>query len=276
MNDEYSKYFAEASDTVAKFADTLSGCQFDERLEAIEVFALQALAIDRDHCRAIANLLREGLFAEPIIISRSLFELHFAIQWIVRGETRDEKLERAYKLEATPYHEFAKEVRLIEENFKGPHPSWSSRKVKEFRAVLDKIKKDSPFLVRTDIHAHEQFKKAPALADRMSPKERLRYYQLYRFHSFFTHPTPSMKQVYLKSVGAEQSVPEMMDEPLKQALAYTMIFVANICSYGLEIFKMHNPNAAGARNDCCAILKTLIDKTNKGYFRTSREDVPKF
>ncbi|MCX6141886.1 MAG: DUF5677 domain-containing protein [Ignavibacteriales bacterium] len=275
MNDEYSNYFAEASGTVTRFADTLTGCQFDERLEAIEVFALQALAVDRDHCRAIANLLREGLFAEPIIISRSLFELHFDIQWIVRGDTREEKLERTYRLEATPYFEFAKEVQLIEENFKGPDPSWSPRKVKEFRGMLDKIKKDSPFLLRTDIHTHEQFKKAPALTDRMSAKERLRYYQLYRFLSFFTHPTPSMKQVYLKLVPTEQSVPEMIDEPLKQTLAYTMIFVANICSYCLEIFKSHNPGVAGVRNDCCAILKALIDKTNKGYFRTSSEVVPK-
>jgi len=268
MNIEYAEYYSEASDSVARFADTLADCHFDEVNQAVEVFALQALAICRDNCRAISILLRQGLFAEPIIISRSLFELFFAIHWILEATTTEEKLERAYQLEATPYHEFAKEVRLIEENFRGPDPRWSAQKVKEFRAVIEKIKNDSPFLLHMSKRNQLEFKKAPALADRMTPNERLRFYQVYRFASFFTHPTPSLKQVYLKQTGTDQSIPDLMQEPLKQTLAYTMFFVQNVCWHCVRIFESYNSHQAPVRDECHTNLRILLDKTNKGYFRT--------
>jgi hypothetical protein len=114
-----------------------------------------------------------------------------------------------------------------------------------------------------------EFKKAPALAARMSDNERLRFYQLYRFLSFFTHPTPSLKDVYLKQTGMVQEIPDVMQEPLKQTLAYTLFFVQNVCHHCLKVFEPHSSSEANVRNTCHTNLLVLLEKANKGYFRTS-------
>jgi len=269
MINEYAEYYSQASDVVARLGGTLTGLQFRAKDQAVEVFGLQALAICRDHCRAISILLRQNLFGEPIIISRSLFELVFALHWVLEATTREEALERVYQLEATPYYEFAKEVRLIEQDFAGPNPHWSPLKVRQFREEIETIMADSPFLVRSGNQGRPEFKKAPDLASRMGQDLRLRFYHIYRFSSFFTHPTPSLKKVYITETGTSHSAADIMDEPLKQTLAYCLLLIEILARSCCHIFDTHDPQQAATRDQYCSIISDLVDKANNNYFATS-------
>ena len=267
MSPEYAEYYQQASDTVAEISETVSGYQFDETQQAVEIYVLQALAICQDRCRAIALLLKANFFAEPITLSRSLFELLFGIHWVQQATSSQERLERVYQLEAHPYYEFNKEVRFIERDVIGPTPHWNPGKLKEFQDALDYIRTTSSFLIDS---ATNEFKQAPPLAARMGDENRLRFYHLYRFTSLFTHPTPTLKQVYLRPSGSNQTVADIIGEPLNQALAYGLLFVELIGGYFVEILEPYNAHLSSKREQCYRRLFDLVERGNKGYFGTSK------
>jgi hypothetical protein len=267
MTPEYAEYYQQASDCFAEMGETLTGCQFDETQQAVEIYIAQALAICRDHSKAISLLLKSDLFSEPIIVTRSIFELLFGIHWVQQAKSREDQLERVYQLEAHPFSEFNKEVRLIERDVNSATPHWSPGKYQEFQQVLDFTGTTSPFLVDASTG---DFKRAPDLAARMGEENRLHFYHLYRFTSLFTHPTPILKEVYLRRSGSTQTTSDIVGESLNQALAYGLLFLELIGGYAAGILVHCNPHLTAKRTKCYQTLFELVEKGNKNYFGTSK------
>jgi hypothetical protein len=97
------EYLLVAASNSQEFGNTFVGIKFEERTQAMEVFALQSLSMCSSHCHAAALLLQNDLLGEAISVLRSIQELLFDLYWILQPTNRKERLERVYQLEATPY-----------------------------------------------------------------------------------------------------------------------------------------------------------------------------
>src|ERR1017187_6071420 len=119
MLDEYSDYYSEASQLFSKYGSTLADVSFNGRRQALEVYCLTAISLCESHAKAVSLLLKNDCAVEPIIVMRGVFEIFCDFCWISQAGSVDEHNERVFRLEANPYREFAKEVRLIEEDING-------------------------------------------------------------------------------------------------------------------------------------------------------------
>lgn len=269
MLKEYSQYYFQASATLQRIEDAAHGLQFEERDQAVEVFAAQGVSMSRDHCRAIALLLDADLFSESIAVCRSLFELSFDTVWINSADNQTEKLERVYQLEADPYFQMNKEVKLFEEDVKSSSPLTSEKKLRQFRQVLDRTMKANPYLTVSPAQGKVDFKHAPSLAKRMEHDFRLQYYHIYRFMCLFTHPSPMLKELHLQNVQRNRTADELIEEPLKQVLAYTLLFIEIIAKTAASLMAVYASDKTDALKKCCEELFQLTEKANKGYFGTA-------
>ncbi|MBI3005542.1 MAG: hypothetical protein HYY49_09030, partial [Ignavibacteriales bacterium] len=225
MLKEYSQYYSQASAILQRIEDTAHGLQLREKDEAVEVFAAQAVSMSKDHCRAISLLLDVDLFSESIAVCRSLFELCFDTVWINSGDNPAEKLERVYRLEADPYFQMNKEVKLFEEDVKNSTPLTNPEKLEQFRKVLSRTMKANPYLTVSSRQGDLAFRHAPPLLERMGQEFRLQYYHIYRFMCLFTHPSPMLKELHLQNVQLNRPVNEIIEQPLTQVLAYSLLFI---------------------------------------------------
>lgn len=258
---EYSEYYSQASRLFTEFGDTLCGVKFDEKEQAVEVFSLMSLSLCSSHSRAVSHLLKGEFAVEPIVVIRSFLEILFDFYWIFQSDNDKERAKRVFRLEAHPYHEMVKEIRLIQKEMNGTYPKWYELA----RGVLEDVGKGSPFLLESNVDPLV-FKQAPDLASRMGLHNRLRYYHLYRFASLFTHPTPTIKEVFVKRVGGGKTRDDMIEEALQQFLAYGLLFLGLILGYAREIFAKCNPGERPRRDRCCESMFALVEKGNKGFF----------
>ncbi len=266
MLTEYSEYYSEASRLFTEFGDTLCGVEFDEEEQAVEVFSLTSLSLCSSHSRAVSNLLNEEFAVEPIVVARSFLEILFDLHWIRQSDNSDERADRVFRLEAHPYYGMVKEIRLIKNEMNGTYPKWYELA----RGVLEDVGKGSPFLLNSSVDPLS-FKQAPDLASRMGPQYRLRYYHIYRFASLFTHPTPTIKDVFVKRVGGGKTRDDIIEEALQQFLAYGLLFLGLILGYAKDIFSKYTPGERAHRDRCYQSMFILVDKGNKGFFSV-RED----
>jgi hypothetical protein len=259
MLKEYSDYYLEASAILRQLQDAVNGLQFEERDQAVEVFAAQGVSTAKRHCRAISLLLDADLFSEAISVCRSLFELSFDMVWVDSADNPTEKLERVHRLEADPYFQMNKEVRLFKDDVRSPSPVTSPEMLKQFQEKLDSARKKYPYLT----NGHD-FKQAPSLADRMGHQLRLLYYHVYRFMSVFTHPSPMLKELHLQNVQRKQTPHELIEKPLKEVLAYTLLFVEIMAKVAANLIATYAPNKVEALRRACAGLSQLTEKAEKG------------
>lgn len=269
MLKEYSEYYSQASSILQRIEDTLHGLQLQERDQAVEVFAAQGVSISRNHCRAIGLLLDADLCSESIALCRSLFELCFDTVWINSAHIQTEKLERAHQLEADPYFQMNKEVKLFEKDVKSSSPLTSAQKLKQFREVLDRTAEANSHLTVSTVHGNYEFKHAPPLGKRMGQDFRLQYYHIYRFMCLFTHPSPMLKELYLQNVQRKRTVNELIEESLKQVLAYTLLFIEIIAKTAANLMAAHASDKVETVKRCCEELFRLTEKANKSYFGTA-------
>lgn len=259
MIQEYSDYLQSAASLSLQTADTFKGIQFDEKSQAVELFALQSLAMCDSHCRASALLMRNNFPAETVMVLRPIQELLFDIHWILQPETKEERLERVYKLEADPYARWDRETKLIAKGY-------SAEKARQFRVPLDKFLTTKVHLVDLDQDGTKSFKAMnTSLADRMGDKLRPLYYHIFMFGSLFSHPTPANKNLYLERRGVEKNV-EALEESLRQFVAYSILSVLFIAGYSEKILGAFSASAKTQRDDLFQQMIELVEKANKEYF----------
>ncbi len=259
MIQEYSGYLLNVADLVRKTGDTFKGIQFDDQSQAIEIFALQSLAMCASHCQASALLLQGDFAGEAVIVLRPILEILFDIHWILLHQKREERLEMVYKLEANPYAQWDKETKLIAEKY-------PVEKAKSLRGTLDEIAVMNPHLTVTNSDGSKSFKAVnDSLADRMGEQLRPLYYHIYRYSSLFAHPTPANKNLYLKGNITQQNN-EALEESLKQFVAYSLLSIGFIIGFAEEVLGLFSPSAKGQRDDLFKEMIELIEKANKRYF----------
>jgi hypothetical protein len=114
MPKEYPIYLHNAASFPQEFASTFDDLQFNERTQAVEVFALQALKMCSSHCHASSILLREGFKGEAVTVLRSVQGLLLDLMWVQQANDPNDRLQRVYQLEADPYARWIKETKLVE------------------------------------------------------------------------------------------------------------------------------------------------------------------
>ena len=259
MVPEQSEYLLSAACLSRQTGNTFKGIQFDEKSQAVELFALQSLAMCDSHCRASALLMQNNFPAETVMVLRPIQELLFDIHWILQLETKEERLERVYKLEADPYARWDRETKLIAKGY-------SAEKAKQFRGPLDEFLTTKAHLVDFNQDGTKSFKAMnTSLADRMGDKLRPLYYHIFMFGSLFSHPTPANKNLYLERANSERAI-GFLEESRRQFVAYSLLSIGFIMGFAEEVLGPFSTAAKGERDDLFKKMTVLIDKANKGYF----------
>ena len=177
MLDEYSGYYSEASQCFSNYGSSLAGVSFHGQHQALEVFCLMAISLCESHAKAISLLLKNDCAVEPIIVARGFFEIFCDFYWISQASSVPEQNERVFRLEANPYREITKEVRLIEQDVQGSNPFWKKEEYEQLKALLENAAQKCPWLVNSPSSDPLNFKQAPNLAERIGPEIRLRLKQ---------------------------------------------------------------------------------------------------
>jgi hypothetical protein len=225
-----------------------------------------AISLCESHAKAISLLLKNDCAVEPIIVARSFFEVFCDFYWISQEGGVAEQNERVFRLEANPYREITKEVRLIEKDAQGSNPFWKKTEYQQLKALLEDTATNCPWLLNSPSSGSFDFKQAPDLAARLGPEMRLRFYHLYRFSSVFTHPTPMMKTIFTHPVGSEVPRNEMIKEPLQQVLAYGLWFLKLIMEFCQQVFSAYDAERLPLRAQFYESLSRIAEKGRKNYF----------
>ncbi len=262
---KFIKYYEDTASICREFGETTKGLQFDEEAQAVELFALSSITMCAQHCMSISVLLQNNYTTDCFIIARNIIEIFFNLHWATKGDTRDEVIERVFKLEANPYLNFEKEISLMEIDIDSNKPNLSKSLIIKHRKAIDGEKRTFPYLLVDRNNINSEFKSAPPFANRMGDL-RLMYYHLYRFTSMFTHPSPKLKEFFMHRVANQDKPTDAIIEPLKQTLSYCLLFIElclAIAKYILFDFNTeHNPTRQKMYNKLVSIVK----ESNQGYF----------
>jgi hypothetical protein len=267
MKQQQALQLHDAASFCREFGMTFADLEFDERSQAVEVFFLQALSMSASHCGAAALLLEQGFDGEAVSVLRSVQELLFDLYWILEASDRPAQLERVYRLEADPYAHWARELRLIERKL-------SPELARRFRGPLDEIAADCPFLTEQGPDGTTTFKHAPTFADRMG-RNREKYYHVYCYSSLFSHPTPTVKKLYLKTKDPDHLATDAFDESIIQFVAYSLLFAQLIMGFVNQTLRSFAPATQGKREELYAKMIQLVNTANRGYFSSPAGRDPK-
>lgn len=261
---KFIKYFDSSSTICLDFGKTTKGIQFDEETQAIEIFALTSINMCAQHSMSISTLLKENFLTDCFIISRNIIEVFFNLNWAIKGKTREEVLERVFQLEANPYNNFDKEIKLMGKNIDSNKPNLSKHAIIEHIELINGEKKNFPFLLVDKNNFHSDFKSAPSFAERMGDL-RLKYYHLYRFTSMFTHPSPKLKEFFMHRIVNYNKPTDAIVEPLKQILSYCLLFVKMSLEITKHILFNFNPEHNLARQELYNKMVAIVLESSEGY-----------
>ena len=267
---EFIKYFSEISELCQKLSDTYNDLSFDKDIDATEVMTLTYLKLVNINTKSISLLLENDLYIPTILISRNIFEAFFNLNWVFEVESQDERREQVYRLEGEPYFNFEKELKLMEEEQKEEITTWKKEVVEDLRRITIQEMKDFPHLITKDKNGNLVFKTPPNFADRMRA-HRLKFYHIYRFTSFFTHPTPRIKEFLLSKSINGQTPLEYISEPLSQMYTYIILYISSIMEYSRILFEDFSPSYKVERKLIIDRIKEIINESNKNYFGFKKE-----
>jgi hypothetical protein len=217
------------------------------------------------HSLSISTLLQNNYITDCFIISRNIIEVFFNLNWTTKGKTREEVVERVFQLEANPYNNFDKEIKLMERNIDSNKPNLSKSSILEHIEAINGEKKNYPYLLVDKNNLKSDFKSAPSFADRMGDL-RLRYYHLYRFTSMFTHPSPKLKEFYMHRVANQNKPTDSIIEPLKQTLAYCLLFIELSLAITKDLLFNFNSEYNPERQEMYNKLVLIVKEANQGYY----------
>ncbi len=269
---EYIKYFTEISELCQRLTDTYNDLSFDKDIDATEVMTLTYLKLVNINTKSIAILLENDLYIPTILICRNIIEAFFNLNWVFEVESQDERRERVYRLEGEPYFNFEKELKLMEEEQKKDKTTWRKEVVEELRNMTTQEMKEFPHLVTKDKNGNLVFKTPPNFADRMG-MHRLKFYHIYRFTSFFTHPTPRLKEFLLNDSINEQTPLEYISEPLSQMYTYIILYIFSIMEYSRKLFQDISSDFKDEREAIINRIKEILHELNKNYFGFGEETI---
>lgn len=261
---EFSEYYKSVAISCDLFADTLSDVKLHEKDNAEQIFGKVSLNLIISHSKSIEVLLNNNLYLEPFVLVRNIFELFVKIYWIHREIDVEEKFERICKLEATPYRNIEKEVQSMRNDLENTNPVWSKDKVDSFEEMLIAVKNNNPHLIRDDDTIFKKAINIPSMFNNESL--RLKYYHIYRFTSIFCHPTPMLKDLYLKANNDKRTEVEIIEEPLKNTLSYGLLFIELIISHLMELFRDMDPDGNKSRLAIHKNVVKIVQKSNDNYF----------
>lgn len=111
------------------------------------------------------------------MLVRNIFESFFNFQWILRGESKKEQVERANQLEGKAFNDIEKELNVMKEDSKSSDPIWEPEMYKEKEEFLENLKTYYSELV-VEVDGKKKFKepKERSLENRMNRMERLKFY----------------------------------------------------------------------------------------------------
>jgi hypothetical protein len=266
MSFEYSTYCSDLSKLVLEYSNHYAGIQFHEKEQAIEVFAMQALAMASSSLRAAALLLENDAVPEAILVTRSIQELFFSIRWILEPTEQTERLERVYQLEGGPYAHWQKEVDIIRKLGEEKKDENILARAERFYEPLTSVATTYTHLVVQSPDGTFKFKSPPAFANRMSKELRAMYHHMYCYTSLFAHPTPMVKEHYLNVTNGPLTRYTPDDDAVTQSLAYTFLFTDLLVGSAEEILASHSQTTAAAREDVYRKIIELVKKANKGTY----------
>lgn len=265
--EKFEKYFVETTNICEELGRTTKGIQFDEELQAMELFALTSISMCSQHSITISLLLKNNRLTDCFIISRNIMEIFFNLNWASKGSTRDEIDDRVFQLEASPFLNFEKEIDLMEKNLCSPSPILHASFVKEHRTAIDKEKINFPFLLEDKSNPHSKFKKLSqnSFADRLG-ELRVKYYHLYRFSSWFTHPTPKLKEFFMHRIANGDSMENIIKDSLKITLSYSLLFIELSFAIAKHIIFNFNTESNPKRQELYNQLAVIVDNSNEKYY----------
>lgn len=262
---KFIKYYEETSLICREFGETIKGIQFNEESQAVELFALTSINMCAQHCMSISVLLKNNYITDCFIISRNIIEIFFNLNWATKCDTREEVIERVFRLEANPYLNFEKEILLMERDIDSDKPNLSKTLILKHREAINGEKETFPYLLVDRNNLNSEFKSAPSFAHRMGDL-RLMYYHLYRFTSMFTHPSPKLKEFFMHRVANQDRPTESIIEPLKQTLSYCLLFIELCLAITKHILFDFNPEHNPARQEMYNKLVSIVKESNQGYY----------
>jgi len=263
---KFIKYFEEAATICIDFGETTKEIQFNEETQAIELFALTSINMCAQHSMSISTLIKNNLITDCFIIARNIIEVHFNLLWAIEGKTREKIIDRVYQLEANPFNNVDKEIKLMERNIDSNKPNLSKALILKHIEAIKNEKKKFPYLLVDKNNFQSDFKSIPPFADRMG-KLRLLYYHMYRFASVFTHPSPKLKEVFMLRVTNQNKPTDTIIGPLKQTLSYCLFFVAECLACTKFVLFNFNPEHNPARQEMYNKLVGIFEESKEGYSR---------
>jgi hypothetical protein len=226
---KYIKIYQQIYYKLVEIGKELTKYSFDEKKDKIEIYGLVSLNLCKQQTKAIYILLDNRLYSSTLILVRNIFESYFNYVWILKGRTREEKIERVNQLEGKAFNNIEKELNAIKENVNSSYPIWESGMYEDKKNILELLKSRYPELtIRKKGKIKFKTPKENSLESRMSYMERVKFYSIYRFTSAFVHPTPILKYILLKQEGSSKNPVELLEPNLKEVLDYCLFLIYDI------------------------------------------------
>jgi hypothetical protein len=228
MND-YINIYTKVYFKLIEIGKELSQHSFSEKNDKVELYGLVSLNLCKQQTKSIYILLENKLYPSVLILIRNIFETFFNFQWILRGETKSEKIERVNQLEGGAFSDIEKELNVMKENSISSDPIWKPEMYEEKEKFLECLKTYYPELTFKE-KDEIKFKKPKeySLESRMSYLERVKFYSLYRFTSAFVHSTPILRDILLHREGSDKNPFQLLEPHLMEALDYCLYLIYGI------------------------------------------------
>jgi Family of unknown function (DUF5677) len=240
MYSEQVNRFKSCSTMIANFGRTLTGIEFDETEQAVEIYFLMSIKLAERHTKAISILLQNNLAIETFPLVRNLMESYFKLNWIVGAKENKERIERVYKLEAHPFNKYEHEVEFIGKHLDKDYSFYSKEKYEELVLHIMSEKEEKQQLTTSNKSGELKYLSAPPLPTMMGEIFRVKYYHFYRFVCAYIHPSPFLKTFLLNYNLHEQNPNEIVFKAINQSLGIGLKFMSLLMGYSVDIFEKNN------------------------------------
>lgn len=227
--ESYIQVYQNIYSKLVEFGKELTLHSFSEKEDKVELYGLVSINLCKQQTKSIFILLENKLYPSILMLIRNVFESFFNYQWILRGETKEEKIERVNQLEGKAFSDIEKELNVMKENASSSDPIWKPEMFKDKEQFLEFLKTYYPELTFEE-NNKIKFKnpKEHSLESRMNYMERVKFYSLYRFTSAFVHPTPILRDLLLQREDSEKNPIQLIEPHLKEALDYCLYLIYGI------------------------------------------------
>ena len=138
---EYINIYRDLYSKLIEIGKELSSYSFSEKNDKVELYGLVSLNLCKQQTKSIYILLEQKLYPSILILIRNVFESFFNFQWVLRGETKSDKIERVNQLEGKAFSDIEKELNVMKENASTSDPIWNPEMYEDKEKFLESLKK---------------------------------------------------------------------------------------------------------------------------------------